>query len=264
MKIPRLDLLFLSAAVVFGGFLGLPAAQAALIAEQEYNGLTFGFNNPFIGGTSQTGLTYSTLLVSGSSQNFSNNPQSSFTGGALSNNASQYICFLLDTTGNLGGRAGFTLFASGFQDGNGGGSGTEVAEVGQAGGFIRILTGNYGTANATPNAFQNIPSTTATSNGTNFYVIGITSDSGANTSSISLYYNPTTSIAPAPLLTFSALPAFHLEQIRAYGNATWDEIRVGASFAEVTPGLPIPEPASAALVGIGLSSLLWRWRSKTS
>lgn len=252
-----------------GGLIVPQSASAALVAQQQFDGATFGFNpgnSPyaFEAGTLSPNLTYLTLTTSGSSRTFSSTPQASFAAGPLSNNSVHYVSFLLDTTGDLGSRTGFTLFASYYSDGAGGGAplpyygggtGTEVAEIGQKGGQIRLQTGNYGPG--TPE-FQDINSGISTSAGAHLYVFKIDSTTTPYTSTISLWYDPTSSFEGTPLLTFNVGAAFHLEQLRAYGSGTWDEIRVGESFADVTPGLPIPEPASAALAGLGLGFVLLR------
>lgn len=243
--------------------------HTALIAEQEYNTVTpsatFGFNggsgtpppyNFLDVGTSQAGLTYSTLSVTGASRAFSN-IQGGFSGGPISNNGTYFISFLYNAATNQNGRVGLTLMANFVQDGNGNGTGTEVAEIGQNLGFFNILTGNYGSGTA----FQNMSTGIATNGNTHLVVIGVNTNSTNNTSSISFYLDPITSIAPSPTLVYSAgLPAFHLNNIRAFGSATWDEFRVGSTFADVTPGLPVPEPSTALLSSLGLGFVLRRRR----
>lgn len=242
--------------------LNLTTVQAALIAQQSYDGTTFGFNNPLDTGTVQAGLTYLTLTTSGGSRNFGNSPQTSFAvpGNALPQTGTYYMSWLMDTTGNLNFGANLTLFTSFFHTGNGPGGGTEIGGFGQNNGFINFFKGNFGPQ--PPNNWTDIPTAIPTTAGTHLFVLGITTDQLSNTSSFSLYYDPISSVAPAPVFTYSTgLPPFRLEIFRPTGQATWDEFRVGESFADVTPGLPVPEPGVAALAGIGLLLILRRARS---
>ncbi|CAN5762008.1 hypothetical protein BH09VER1_BH09VER1_13350 [soil metagenome] len=254
-------------------FLAAGNGHAAVIAEQEYNtttpSATFGFNGGSVTpppynfldvGTSQTGLTYNTLTTTGESRLISSNPQGGFSGGPQSNNGIYFISFLLNNNGSTNAREGLTLFANFFNDGNGNGTGTEVAELGQNGGFINILTGNYGSGTA----FQSITSAIATSAATHLYVIGIDTNSTANTTTLSLYYDPVTQTGNTSVLTYSVgLPAFHLNNIRAYGGGIWDEFRVGDTFADVTPGLAsVPEPTTMLLSSLGFAVVLWRKRAE--
>jgi hypothetical protein len=47
-----------------------------------------------------------------------------------------------------------------------------------------------------------------------------------------------------------------------YGEAVMDEYRVGTTWADVTPFIAVPEPATACLVGLGALVLVQRWRRR--
>lgn len=246
---------------------------AALIAQQSYNGTPSGWftSTPFESpGSAQPGLSYSTLAVSGSARQITNDSSQSLTGGAsLSDTGQFYFAFLMNNNGNTHKYAMMTLFASFFHDGNGPGGGTELVSFGQNdAGDIVFISGNYGSGSP---IFSTYDTGIDASSGTHLFVIGWNTNAGTDQASFSFWYDPLTSVE-SPLAAYASgtpgfsvnLPSFHYEFARIGGqsNATWDELRIGDTFADVTPGLPVPEPSAVLLTGAGLAFLLWRRKAR--
>jgi hypothetical protein len=86
------------------------------------------------------------------------------------------------------------------------------------------------------------------------------------TDTVSLWVNPTLGGTPGTAdasrtgITFSGLQNLNLRPTVA--NAmTIDELRMGTSYADVTPFTAVPEPSAAALSSLGLLALLRRRRT---
>jgi hypothetical protein len=95
----------------------------------------------------------------------------------------------------------------------------------------------------------------ATSNQTVLLVLRADYTSGNDT--FKLYVNPTSSAEPG---TADATLTYNIGTqnglgLNAGGPTSFDEIRIGTTFADVTPSL-VPEPGTMSLVAIGLVTLL--------
>ena len=105
-------------------------------------------------------------------------------------------------------------------------------------------------------------STTIASNTTYLLVARISWGAGAGgTDAVSLFVNPTLGIEPGVADASRDISMTNFDKVRIAGanavNYTFDEIRVGDSFASVTP---VPETSTSAALILGLSSLGFRRR----
>jgi len=232
-------------AASFAGFSALASigAQAALIAQDQYNGSYTGFSGQFSSGTiGSPGLTYSksgaTLATDGGSIRTTTN----FANRNLSTpvTASEYyISFLVDSTGVTGTRVGITLNNS---------SGTEVAEFGYNGPLSWLQVNNSGTYTG---SYDNTTVTEAV----HLYVLKVSTSGSIAT--LSLYFDPTPGVEPAVADVVSTVSAFSLGSLRMTNTsatatptprqATFDELRIGTTFADVAPAV-IPETSAALLL----------------
>ena len=85
------------------------------------------------------------------------------------------------------------------------------------------------------------------------------------TANLSLFVNPTIGGADPVTAdvsqTRNTALTFNAIRIQGNGNGSWDELRVGESFADVTPFVAVPEPTTVGLLGgAGLLSLARRRR----
>jgi len=107
---------------------------------------------------------------------------------------------------------------------------------------------------------------------TTYLLVGKIDFSATGNDTISLWVNPTSSdqanagAAGASYVNssnFTALDHVQAYQSTAAYNMTIDEFRLGTTWADVTPGLPTPEPASLGLLA-GAGYLMIRRRSRTA
>lgn len=110
--------------------------------------------------------------------------------------------------------------------------------------------------------------------GSTYLLVGKISFNPTGSSNLSLWVNPTNGdeafegAADATYLhnlaggsAFTAFDHFQGYQSSGTYNLTMDEIRLGTSWADVTPGLPVPEPTMLSLLG-GAALVLGRRRAR--
>lgn len=133
--------------------------------------------------------------------------------------------------------------------------GTENLGVGKNSG-----SGNFSAFQ--PNGDIGAPATTLDSD-VHLFVVKVEYNAGANNDVSTVWLDPDVTLDEASQAagSFSVLAAAdqNFNQFRLRGNATWnfDEIRFGTTFEDVTPQIPVPEPATAsllALCGMGLAA----------
>lgn len=85
-----------------------------------------------------------------------------------------------------------------------------------------------------------------------FYVVNLNQDTNSGT----LYLNPTPGVAPTGGLSFTYAPGSSFDGMGLRGTrlgSTFDEFRIGTTYNSVAP--TVPEPASMAVLGLGLAAL---------
>ena len=207
-----------------------------------------------------TGLTYGTLETTGGASLTADGGATTtlnFRGFTAISSGETWISFL----GQRNGTAGATVFA-GLSFYNSGGIATANSEFtissAGTGGTWRLFDNNNGAATAFTST-----STLIDSNTTYLLVARIAWGAGAGgTETVSLFVNPT--LGSTPLIAAASRDinmTTNIDKVRIAGqngvNYTFDEIRIGDSFASVTP---VPEASTAAALLLGLSSLAFRRR----
>ncbi|NJL31302.1 MAG: PEP-CTERM sorting domain-containing protein [Phycisphaerales bacterium] len=92
-------------------------------------------------------------------------------------------------------------------------------------------------------------------------LVGKVEYTGANQVTASLWVNPTTAMEPGSADATYATTAGTFNRFFVMGNSyEADEIRIGTTFADVTPGMLVPEPASLGLLAVGGLIMLRRRR----
>ena len=243
-----------------------PSAHAALIAYEGFditsgsiNGLagTGGGTATWTSGTwnntdnvwsaKATGLSYSNLVTTpgGGFSSGPGNQQTFRQLGAQSATGTYWLGYLFNrTTGGGGDSLGLS-----FYDGA-----SESTFVGQAG------NSNFG-FNA---PFGNFTSTEPIVSGNTVFLLAryvMDGNTSGQTSTAHYWINPNISSQPSDASAVNGtggtlFRAFSLSQIRlgSFGSqGDFDEIRIGTTFADVSP---IPEPSTVALLGLGALGLL--------
>lgn len=124
------------------------------------------------------------------------------------------------------------------------------------------------------NGFAGTPASTGITvqANTTYLLVGKIAFSATGNDTVSLWVNPTGSneanagAAGASYVNssnFTTLDNVQAYQSTAAYNMTLDEFRLGTTWADVTPGLPTPEPASLGLLA-GAGYLVIRRRSRTA
>lgn len=238
---------------------GLTSSHAALLAYNGFDGNATGFSSLGISDDSGTSLGYTdgsgNVLdtVAGSSAG------SSFAGSLVLssglNSGTIYASFIAAQRG-----AG-EVFRFDFIDATTTG-GSVQSQFAQAGGAnVNLAYASNGTFFASGNGtIGGVNTMIGTPVGSNFYVMAFDLDAGT----MSAWYNPDLAAPGGADATYSniGLSTVTLDRLQlvfasAPNNFRFDEVRVGTSFAEVTPFTPIPEPTSAAMLlgGMGLLAL---------
>lgn len=228
----------------FVAFAGLAIVGTLLVGADANAAASYynAFDTAVAGRVTSPGLTYPNLVTSGNKLTPATNDQQGFSLGATygGDGTVTYISFLV--AGSTGDRHELGL-ATGNTFGY-----REEAAFGTDGGSFKIMNG------------QDIPNGFATTNGGTF--TGETSlivakiDQAANT--LSLFANPTVGQAEPGTATVTVsnygdftFGSFRLANFDFSGNGAYsfDEVRVGATFADVTPSATlVPEPTALGLV----------------
>ncbi len=213
-----------------------------------------------------TGLSYQNLQVTGNSVG---NPTTSSEGAERTFlnapiTGSVYFSFLVNGDESTFGRYGALLRPSNNSAGPG--------AIGQS--TANSLDGTDGVNDAGAFSFRENQSELGGVNGSNPGGISITGTNllvvqyNYDTNQASYWANPTALGGPAPTATVSGIafadPTLPINEFffqyrdSASTSAIFDELRVGTTFADVTP---VPEPASLVLLGLGGLMLLPRRRN---
>ncbi|MGJ8656623.1 MAG: PEP-CTERM sorting domain-containing protein [Akkermansiaceae bacterium] len=218
---------------------------------------------------SATGLSYANLQTSGGSVD-ANDASGQRNGRNLSvtytdaSDATVYISFLMQL-GEAGGNGSYRAFE--LHDTTLGASDGGMADGTNRQFQLGVHNGDFGTNGigfraANDGAFDAELSATRNLD-VNLFVIKLELSSTAASDSATVWMNPTTGTAGDPAsggvtvsgfdITFDTIALARF----AGDGTTWDELRVGDTFLDVTP---VPEPSSTALLGLGGLALILRRR----
>ena len=136
-----------------------------------------------------------------------------------------------------------------------------AADTGSINWGMRVTT-------ASSTFLTNVSTVTAVTNQTVFAVMKLRYSSAANDDSVDLWVNPSDLSSEAGSTNFVTISGFDflhnsaknisLASFTGTGTASWDEIRVGTTWADVTP---VPEPSTLALLGLtGIAAIGYRIR----
>lgn len=205
---------------------------------------------------SSTGLTYGTLETAGGASLTADGGTATtlnFRGFTAISSGETWISFLAQRNGS----ASTSTFA-GLSFYNSDGTAATNAEFsianGGTSGTWRLLDTGTNTTVST--------STTIASDTTYLLVAKIAWGAGAGgTETVSLFVNPTLGLTPVTADAGRDIDMANIDKVRIAGangvNYTFDEIRIGDSFASVTP---VPEASTSTALLLGLSSLAFRRR----
>ena len=121
---------------------------------------------------------------------------------------------------------------------------------------------------ATTTYLTNVSAVTAVTNETVFAVLKLRYSSAANDDAVDLWVNPSDLSSEAGSTNFVTISGFDFlhnsaknivfSSYSGTGTASWDEMRVGSTWADVTP---VPEPSTVALLGLtGIAAIAYRIR----
>ncbi len=136
-----------------------------------------------------------------------------------------------------------------------------AADTGSINWGMRVTT-------ATSTFLTNVSTVTAVTNQTVFAVLKLRYSSAANDDAVDLWVNPSDLSSEAGSTNFVTISGFDflhnsaknisLASFTGTGRASWDEMRVGTTWADVTP---VPEPSTLAMLGLaGLAAIGYRIR----
>ena len=139
-----------------------------------------------------------------------------------------------------------------------------AADTGSINWGMRVTT-------ASSTYITNVSTVTAVTNQTVFAVMKLRYSSAANDDSVDLWVNPSDLSSEAGSTNFVTISGFDflhnsaknisLASFTGTGSASWDEMRVGTTWADVTP---VPEPSTYALLGLsGLALAAYRLRRRS-
>jgi len=224
------------------------------------------------------GLSYGDLQHTGGELNMTGNNLDVFVtttsaiadAGLLANGATLWFSFMYSKTASNGGneKGGF---AFGSERIDGAYNGTNMINGGNAigayitGGNVRAASwnGNGGGAGGTGIA--------ATDNNTSYMIVGQINwgATAVDNETITLYFQDTANLSTlSSSVSTSSMTGVDqtlfdtvsMTTHQSQGTVTYDEIRFGATYADVSPAGAIPEPSAALLGGIGALLLLRRRR----
>ena len=231
------------------------------------NAWTAANTNFFAGGASQA-LTYSNIVSDDTGGSYSTTninsratrAMSTILGGnSVSGTNTYYISLMMKVSAvdSLNYRA-FELESEfnnrNFQFG-------AAADTGSINWGMRVTT-------ASSTFLTNLSTVTAVANETVFAVLKLRYSSAANDDAVDLWVNPSdlsSEVGSTNFVTISGFSFLHnsaknisLARFTGSGSASWDEIRVGTTWADVTP---VPEPSTVALLGLtGIAAIAYRIR----
>ena len=206
-------------------------------------------------GTSSSALTYAGVASNDTGGVYSTN-----VGGRdvanlaapLTGNNTYYISLMMKNTLVSGDYRAFEL-ASGSSDAS------RIIAVGAN--ADTSTSGAYWGMRVNNGSAQHITTVAATANATVFAVIKLTYSTTAGNSSATLWIDPTnlssetlsgtTNSVTFTGLTFADATNIRFAQFNTFSTSYWDEVRIGTSWADVTP---VPEPATWGLLAFGLAS----------
>jgi len=211
---------------------------------------------------STTGLTYGTLETAGGASLTADGGTAttlSFRGFTAISSGETWISFLA----RRNGAASTTTFAGlSFYNSTGIAAADSEFTISNAGtgtgGTWRLFDNNNGGATTAVSTGITIASDT-----TYLLVAKIAWGAGAGgTETVSLFVNPTLGSTPVTALASRGINmATNIDKVRIAGangvNYTFDEIRIGDSFASVTP---VPEASTATALLLGFTTLAFRRR----
>lgn len=235
---------------------------------RDQNPAVMGFTNAWTGGTNihaggaSQALTYSGILSDDTGGAYSvavgNRTGRNFA-TALSGNNTYYMSLMMENSAVGTQYRAFELYSFGFRNLQVGANG-DMGDSGASWG-MRALDNNSLIA-LTPVA--------AVANETVFAVLKLTFSTTTGSDSVRLWINPS-NLADEALssnyveltgLNFSnnIINNFRFAAFSGTSQSYWDELRVGSSWADVTP---IPEPSTYALLGLsGLALATYRLRRR--
>ena len=223
--------------------------------------------NFFAGGASQA-LTYSNIVSDDTGGSYSTTninsratrAMSTVLGGNLVSGTNTYYISLMMQVSTVATN-NYRAFELENQFGNRNFQFGAAADTGSTNWGMRVET-------ATSTFLTNVSTVTAVANETVFAVIKLRYSSAASDDAVSLWVNPSDLSSEAGSTNFVTLSGFDfrgnsasnisLARFTGSGSASWDEIRVGTAWADVTP---VPEPSTVALLSLtGIAAIAYRIR----
>ena len=266
-----------AAIIAYDGFSSTSYTTGASLSGQLYGGT--GFESPGSGlwygaGPVNVGTSSSALTYAGVASNDTGGTYTPSSGGRtyanlaapLTGNNTYYISVMMKNTLVSGDYRAFEL-ASGngdtdriLQVGTNADNGDSGANWGMR--VNNTQSGNSGVRLTSVTAESTVKTTV-------FAVIKLTYSTTAGTSSATLWIDPTnlgseaasTNSVSIGGLNFADASNIRFAQYNYYSMSYWDEVRIGTSWADVTP---VPEPSTYALLGMGALVVVLVYRRKES
>jgi hypothetical protein len=265
-----------AAAIVYESFSQTPGALSGLAGETGLN------NWAQLGGTAtlvSESLSYGNLPHTGNQLDFSGNNADVFvtttnalaTAGLLDNGETVWFSFMYSRTNSNGGNEKGS-FSFGSERIDSAYNGSNMINGGNAIGVYLAASGTAQAASWNGNGnFSGGGGSTATANDTSYMIVGQINwgATGADDETITLYMQDTSNLgvlsSSFSTKTMSAVDQTLFDTVslgthQSGGTITYDEIRFGATFDDVSGVIVIPEPSTTALIGLGGLALILRRR----